>query len=258
MDHLFFLMTSNWQLCEKSEAERLAFSSLATTWQSHGEVINDNLMSRLTLCRINDKNYYVKAYKKRGKSFRRYIGRSRIRAEWENIQLLEDLGIPTLRLVAYGEENGLLGAHTGAMVTEEITDVRDLAELVSTGEFSKRTGRWVSEAMNKLAMMVQVMHRHKFIHNDLKWRNILVSLGDKFEVYIIDCPTGRSLGGAFLAPFFERGVIKDLACLDKVGRGALTRTRRLRFYMQYAGQKKLNAEHKMKIRKILAFFRGRE
>jgi len=251
-------MTSFWQLCEKNEAERQAFSSLAATWQCRGEEINDNSMSRLNRCQLERKNYYIKAYKKRGKSIRRYIGRSRVRAEWENILLLAELGIPTLRLVAYGEDNGLVGHHTGAMVTEEIPDVIDLAELVNRGEFSSRGKPWVDEAMNKLVRLVQVMHRHKFVHNDLKWRNILVSLGDKLEVYIIDCPAGRRLDGVFLAPFFERGVIKDLACLDKVGKQALSRTMRLRFYMQYTGQEKLNSEHKLRIRKILAFFRGRE
>ena len=93
-----------------------------------------------------------------------------------------------------------------------------------------------------------LMHQKKFIHNDLKWRNILVSPSDKDEVYIIDCPAGRLLAGPLLAPFFRRGVIKDLACLDKVGRQALSRTRRLRFYLRYAGLDKLDSEHKIRVR----------
>ena len=251
-------MGNFWQLCEKTEAERQAFSTLIDTWQRDGEEINDNLMSRLTRCAVDGKSYYIKAYKKRGKGLRRFLGRSRVRAEWENLKLLDDMGIPTLRIVAYGEDNRLLGAHTGAMVTEEIPNVRDLAEMAEQNVLFDNGNDWIDEVMGKLAMMVQLMHQEKFVHNDLKWRNILATSGDKAEVYIIDCPTGHSLVGSLLTPFFERGVIKDLACLDKVGRQALTRTRRLKFYMRYAGLDKLDSEHKIRIRKILAFFKGRE
>ena len=106
--------------------------------------------------------------------------------------------------------------------------------------------------------MVQLMHKQKFVHNDLKWRNILVNLGGEVKVYIIDCPAGRQLAGSLLGPYFKRGVIKDLACMDKIGRQALTRTRRLKFYMHYAMLDKLDSAHKLRIRKILNFFEGRE
>jgi len=247
-----------WKLCDQSQAAQRAFSSLAVTCQCEGEEINDNWMSRLTRCEVKGRTYYVKEYKTRGKNLRRLLGRSRVRAEWENVQLLSHLGIPTLRLVAYGEVNGYFGRYSGAMVTEEIPDVRDLAEMVEKKEWNIQGKPWIDEVMGKLSMLVRLMHQKKFVHNDLKWRNILVSSGDKVEVYIIDCPAGRQLNSAFLLPFFERGVIKDLACLDKVGQHALTRTRRLRFYLRYAGQNKLDLEHKIRIGKILTFFKGRE
>jgi hypothetical protein len=65
---------------------------------------------------------------------------------------------------------------------------------------------------------------------------------------------GRKLPGPFLA----RGVVKDLACLDKVGRKALSRTDRLRFYLAYRQQQKLTRSDVREIDKICHFFDGRE
>ena len=251
-------MSTFWQLFEENEAERRAFSSLAVAWESGGEQINDNGMSRLTRCMVGDKYYYVKAYKKRGRRLRRRIGRSRVRAEWENVEIIASLGIPTLRLVAYGEENGPNGRHAGVMVTEEVPNVSDLGMLVETKQLEKHGKLRVAEMMEKLALLVRLMHQHKFVHRDLHCRNVLVSLGEKVEVYIMDCPAGRQITNPILAPYLNRTMLKDLACLNRVGKQAFTRTRRLKFYMRYAGLEKLDVEHKTRIRKILAFFKGRE
>jgi hypothetical protein len=51
---------------------------------------------------------------------------------------------------------------------------------------------------------------------------------------------------------------KDLACLDKVAKQVLSRTQRLRFYLQYRGRQRLNQVDKRRIRQVLRFFEGRE
>jgi hypothetical protein len=53
-------------------------------------------------------------------------------------------------------------------------------------------------------------------------------------------------------------IIKDLACLDKVAKQQLSRTQRLRFYLQYRGRARLNAGDKQRLGKIIGFFEGRE
>ncbi|MDR3221709.1 MAG: heptose kinase, partial [Candidatus Accumulibacter sp.] len=53
-------------------------------------------------------------------------------------------------------------------------------------------------------------------------------------------------------------IVKDLACLDKMAKHHLTRARRLRFYLDYAGHARLNAEDKQRLRRIVRFFEGRE
>jgi RIO-like serine/threonine protein kinase len=96
------------------------------------------------------------------------------------------------------------------------------------------------------------MHAHGFVHNDLKWRNLLVDTAGK--LYFIDCPSG----GFWRGPFLRYRIVKDLACLDKMAKYHLSRTDRLRFYLDYAGKRRLADEDKKIVRKIVRFFEGRE
>ena len=98
------------------------------------------------------------------------------------------------------------------------------------------------------------MHGAGFAHNDLKWRNLLVTHGERPQVYLIDCPSGSYWWGVFL----NYRIIKDLACLDKVAKYVLTRTQRLRFYLEYVQQARIGTEDKRRIKRILSFFAGRE
>ncbi len=93
-----------------------------------------------------------------------------------------------------------------------------------------------------------------FAHNDLKWRNLLVTHGERPQVYLIDCPSG----GYWWQPFLSYRIVKDLACLDKVAKYHLTRTQRLRFYLDYAQHARLTAGDKKRVRRIVKFFEGRE
>ena len=90
-------------------AGRQIFPSLDTALNLEGEIVNSNWMS--SLVRVSDEGgaYYVKSYASRGRWLRRFVGRSRLRAEWENLQLFESLGVPTAELIAYGESFGAGG-----------------------------------------------------------------------------------------------------------------------------------------------------
>jgi tRNA A-37 threonylcarbamoyl transferase component Bud32 len=241
-----------------TDVERRVFSSFSKTMSYEGQEINENLMSRLTKVEVKGRHYYIKAYQKRGKSLRRYLGRSRVRAEWENLQLIRRMNIPTLELVAFGEEKKLLGGRRGVLVTRDIPGVVDLEAIAKLKTSVLQQANWVNGVIDKLSSYVRIMHDHNFVHGDLKWRNILVNSSDATEVYIFDCPQGRQLPGALLAPVFSRAKIKDLACLDKVAKYKLRRTQRMRFYLSYSGLEKLNRKHKARIRRILSFFTGRE
>ena len=218
-----------------------------------GEEINGNWMSRLVRYQDGDDSYYIKTYTTRGRGLRRFFGRSRIRAEWENLQAFVAMGIPTADLVAYGE-SGTSGSYSGTLITREVRGAGDLATLVDDRPSLLADRQWRLQVIGRLSETVQKMHSNGFVHNDLKWRNILVDLTDDPAVYLIDCPLGRKLRGPFLA----RGRIKDLACLDKIARKQLSKIERLRFYLAYKGKSRVGLKDKEEIYRVLRFFEGRE
>lgn len=241
---------NSWVVTSQDQA---LFPSLDESLTLEGEEINANWMSRLVKVSRTGKAYYVKSYTSRGRGLRKFIGRSRLRAEWENLQKFSKLGIPCARVVAYGERRKL-GVYSGVLVTQEVPDTLDLQSLVQQQHPIFLEQQWRRYVISRLSESVRTLHLHGFVHNDLKWRNILVKPRTDTEVYLIDCPLGRSMFG----PFLSRGKVKDLACLDKVGKRKLSRQDRLRFFLAYKNRDRLNERDKMEVQKILNFFKGRD
>src|SRR5690606_25677770 len=103
--------------------------------------------------------------------------------------------------------------------------------------------QWVRHISRQLAAAMRIMHAQHFIHNDLKWRNLLVD--DKGQLYLIDCP----LGDFWRGKLFEHRVLKEFATLDRVARYKLNRSQRLRFYLQYTQKDRLDTDDKVFLRK---------
>ena len=140
----------------------------------------------------------------------------------------------------------------GALITRELPNTRDLSELADNNDPLLKDRAWVDGVSRQLARCTRIMHDHRFTHNDLKWRNLLID--DQAKLYLIDCPNGDFWRGFWL----KYRITKDLACLDKVAKYHLTATQRLRFYFQYTGRNTLNAADKERVRHIVRFFEGRE
>ena len=231
------------------------FPSMEACDGTEGEAINGNRMSRVVRVSDGGAAYYVKVYARRGRWLKRYLGRSRARAEWENQRLFHSLGIPAAEVVACGERPPGPD-YRGVVVTREVRGTHDLDALYrhKSDWFSNRA--WRRMIMHRLADAVRRLHHAGFVHNDLKWRNILVQTNDEPGVYLIDCPLGRKTFG----PLLTRGKVKDLACLDRHGRVQLSRTDRLRFYLWYRGHQRLTEADRKEIRRVLGFYerRGRK
>tara|TARA_Y100000310_G_scaffold3236_3_gene4140 strand:- start:292 stop:1041 length:750 start_codon:yes stop_codon:yes gene_type:complete len=231
-----------------------AFSSLDDVFAMQGEVVTSSPISHLVKVKVAGKCYYVKKYQGAGKHLRRYVGRSRVRAEWENLRVFQAIGIPTPQVVAYGEEVGYNVSRRGALVTEELVGTVDLHSLAIMGSELLNDHHWIDGVFDQLSRYVRTMHQHGFIHNDLKWRNILVTRLGEPEVYFIDCPQGRRSFG----PMLSRGIVKDLACLDKVAKHQLSRVDRLSFFLKYRNHSHIGSGDRNLIKKILSFFEGRD
>lgn len=248
---------SRWQLSpEFADAEtEAAFGSLDAVFALEGDVVAKDSMSRTLRVTVGSRRFYVKRYHGLGKKpLRRRFSQPRIKAEWKNLRNFRKWGIPTAKLVAYGMERQRGSFLRGALVTEEIPDTTDLAHIARSGDPRLKDRRWVAALSRQLADITRRMHGQGFTHNDLKWRNLLVNDSPEPRLFLIDCPSGTFWWG----PFLRYRIVKDLACLDKLAKHHISRTQRLRFYLDYAGRKRLDAADKKAIRRITRYFEGRE
>ena len=166
----------------------------------------------------------------------------------------QNIGIPTAPLVAYGQKTrgGLF--QQAALVTAELQDTWDLYALHLDNHPILKNRQWVASVSHQVAQHTRCLHQNRFGHLDLKWRNILVTLSNAPQVYFIDCPAGQIRRG----PGSRRWFLKDIACLDKVAKKCLSRTQRLKFFLEYESLSRLGHGDKQKIRSIVSFFEGRE
>jgi len=237
------------------------FADIDRAFAAEGEPITRDILGYVERVTAGATRFYVKRYQGNGRTpfrnwfgLRAWFGLQRVKREWENLLAFQSWGIPTAIPVAYGLERRFGAFVRGALVTEELKGTRDLADLALSGDLRLQDRPWVSAVLHQVARATRSMHAAGFAHNDLKWRNLLVDDSPQPTVYFIDCPTGQYWWGVFL----RYRIVKDLACLDKLGKYHLSRSQRLRFYLDYVGRSRLSAEDKTRIRKILAFFEGRE
>lgn len=239
-----------WQVAgDLTEEEQTAFRSETTTFALTGDLINDSKTNYTQRVVLSGRRYYVKRYLIPGKHFRRYLGRSRVVREWANLKWFIDNEIPTARLIAMGEGGRFFGHYWGVIVTEEVAQTLDLRRVYRNQEDVLKERAWRCAMIDSLADVVAKMHDKRFIHNDLNWRNLLVTIDALPQVYVIDCPAGRPV----YLKGNRRGLVRDLAFLDKMAKDALSRTDRLRFYLRYRNIDRLRGRDKKEISRILGF-----
>lgn len=223
---------------------------------NEGSIVSKDSICTVIKVKVEEKFFYVKLYTGSGKGLRKYFGKSRCRAEWENLKFCQKLKINTPKIVAYGERAWpfRIRPYKGVLITEEVVKTRNLAEIAQQHPKLFKQQEWRAKVLGIVADYVGRLHRNHFIHTDLKLRNILVSGNvQKPAVYFFDMPAGKKLQGWA----YRRGVKKDLAILNKSAAPYFSQTERLRFYLMYAIKPMLNKSTKNFVISVLNMCRKR-
>ncbi|MHA7841035.1 MAG: lipopolysaccharide kinase InaA family protein [Gammaproteobacteria bacterium] len=228
--------------------QRITPWRLRDVQQIEGTLVSQDSISWVKQCHLHGETFYVKYYKKAGKGLRRWFGRSRIRGEWENLQYFARLGIPIPPIIAYGEYRVWRYFHGGFLVTQAIPNTCNLQQFFEDGTYKAYDRSTLRRLIKIIAQYTKQLHNQRFIHKDLKWRNILISLTDEPSIYFIDCP----LGGKQWQQ--KRGQRKDLAHLDKLARQFLAKKDRVYFYYCYKNVTHLSLSDKSTLRFINCYW----
>ncbi len=180
------------------------------------------------------------------------VGRSLMRAEFENIKELGQMGLRIPRLVGYGEQRFCCGLINSYMITEEIPNAMGVDSLVHQWLGTQpQDKQWElkEELITSIAAAVKTMHANGFEHHDLFLRNLIVADHDMSKLYVFDCPH------AWIWPAFimKKRRKVDLAMLDAGATMAFSPMQRMRFLYQYLGCQRLSAEDKAFAREVLAY-----
>lgn len=178
------------------------------------------------------------------------VGRSMVRAEYENLEKLAEWGFRVPQLVAYGDHRFAGGVIHAFIITEEIPQAMGVDYLThewfdqQTKEVRKKKK---AELIHEVATAVRRMHEHGFEHHDLFLRNMMVSGQDMSKLYMMDAPRGYCWPQIIM----RKRRIVDLATLDAAATVVFTRSQRLRFMHIYLGCDRLTDSDKQLVRQVL-------
>jgi tRNA A-37 threonylcarbamoyl transferase component Bud32 len=180
---------------------------------------------------------YVKIYANKRHPMQRIFRPGRSRIEASNLLFFKSIGIAVPRILGWGEQRNAIGRIVQEfIITEAISEAEQLDKFVPKHcpepDLSEhRTIRM--HIIKQLAQWTRAMHDEGFIHEDLKWRNILARETDGApELFYIDCPIGHFTKPG---PEMKRKQLKDCATLDKLARHECTKEEREAFIRAYLG-----------------------
>ena len=181
---------------------------------------------------------FVKVYSYHKSPLHRFWRKGTARNEARNLLFFKCIGIPTPRVIAWGQRRNALGKIVDDyIITEAIPDSQTLNEFMTTVCPDRSQPSYCLQRdsiIEQLSRATRAIHEQHFYHQDLKWRNILARTnGDRAELFWIDCPKGDFTKSA---THQARHALKDCATLDKLARLRCTPEERLRFVAGYLDQ----------------------
>lgn len=179
-------------------------------------------------------------------------GRTAARVEAEHCTRLAEQGIPTMCVVAFGEELSRGGRLRSFLMTEELTGYAQLDEFLDARfpENASLTDKALRELIEATAEVAGRFHRLGYNHRDFYTCHFFIrepSPG-RFRVHMIDLQ--RVQKRRWLR---RRWVVKDLAQLAySAPEHPIGRRERMLFFKRYLGVSKLRRPHKRLLRSVLA------
>jgi len=145
---------------------------------------------------------------------------------------LKTIGIPTLEVLAFGEQRNFGNLRAAFIVTRGIPDSTNLEEFARSWyrlpepEFSDV----YHELSRQILEQARTAHQKHFSHHDLKWRNIVIQQTAQGYLPVwIDCPRA-----SYMHVRRRRGQLVDLAGLARLAISYLdvrSQLKALRFYL---------------------------
>ena len=184
---------------------------------------------------LDGSSVYYKTYSFHGQTMDYFMRPSKCAVEVNSYQILSDIGIPTIKPLAFGEDRVGGALKSCFIVTESIEDTTPLEDFAFETWYhmnEEEKQKAFEELFTETARYTRMAHQAGFFHYDLKWRNILVKKEkDRYRTIWIDCPRGRksSLRST-------RGRMVDLSCLGRLALSYLSKAQQYRFLKEYFGK----------------------
>ena len=170
----------------------------------------------------------------KNKQSRYWMRASKAQVECFAYQQLETLQIPTLKVIAFSESRAFGKLKAAYIITEGIENSLDLQQFAKQVWFDlpepERSHVYL-DLRSQLFDQLRRTHQVKFFHQDLHWRNILVTREKgHYKTTWIDCPRAAYRKMQFNA---KHGQMVDLSCLGRRALDYLSRSERYRALAAY-------------------------
>ena len=202
------------------------------------------------------KRFYLKKHHVRASRFRSQTVETAASVEARAVKRLNDDGIPTMRVAAYGEQLHQDGRLHSFLLTEDLEGYRPLDDFlrerfrVRRLFTSTRRDPDLATLLEQVADVAARFHRAGYNHRDFYCCHFFIKETDpgQFDVRLIDLQRVQ-----YRRRFRHRWIVKDLAQLAySAPRDRIKCTQKLAFLRHYLGIKKLRPGDKRLLREVLA------
>lgn len=164
-----------------------------------------------------------------------FRGITTFRREFENLQWLQAVGVPTLD-VLYFAERLVDGNRCAILISRELTGYISFEDCMANWKQHGFPGKPVWHSlMHKLAGIARHMHRHHIQQNCFLPKHVFISgIDGEMDIRLIDFEKAKR------SVTVERAMLRDLDTFNRRSPG-LRRTDRLRFLLAYYRQDRVTA-----------------